>query len=167
MTTATAVTPDDRRLLLRIVEESYDRSTWNDTNLRSSIKGVSAHEARWRPRRARRNVAEIVLHCAYWKYIVRRRLLGDRRQTFPLKGSNWFEVAARLTEGQWSDYVALLQEQHKKLCQTLRTLERELLYSSSSSRELTRQVFGVAMHDAYHTGQIRLIRALYGRTKKD
>ncbi len=167
MTTATAVTPDDRRLLLRIVEESYDRSTWNETNLRSTIRRVGAREAGWRPRHAKRSIAEIVLHCAYWKYALRRRLLGDRRGTFALKGTNWFEVPARLSDEQWSGYVALLDEEHKKLRGAIRRTEQPLLYSSGSARGLTQRVFGVAMHDAYHTGQIRLIRALYRRTKKD
>ncbi|NUQ50463.1 MAG: ATP-binding cassette domain-containing protein, partial [Phycisphaerae bacterium] len=32
---------------------------------------------------------EIALHAAYWKYVTRRRLRGDKRGSFPLKGSNW------------------------------------------------------------------------------
>ena len=167
MATPTAVIPDDRRLLLRIVEEAYDLATWNETNLRSTIRRVLAEEAGWRPRHARRNIAEIVLHCAYWKYALRRRLLDERRGSFSLKGTNWFEVPRRLSKEQWSDYVALLDEEHKKLCRAVRGTEKELLYSSSSARDLTQRVFGVAMHDAYHTGQIRLIRAIYGRMKKN
>ena len=30
------------------------------------------------------------MHAAYWKYVARRRLLGDKRGSFSLEGSNWF-----------------------------------------------------------------------------
>ena len=32
-----------------------------------------------------------------------------------------------------------------------------------TDRELVRKIFGVAMHDAYHTGQVHLIQAQYKR----
>jgi hypothetical protein len=150
---------DGRRLLLRIVEEAYDRPTWNGTNLRSTLVRVTPAVAGWRPRSGRRSIAEIVLHCAYWKYALRRRLTGERRGGFALKGTNWFEVPGRLTPQRWDECVALLDQEHRKLCEALRVTH----YSPGADGALSRKVFGLAMHDAYHTGQIRLIRALCKR----
>ena len=153
MSTATKTAPADGDLLLRILEEGYRRSTWNDTNLLKAIKGVGPSEAAWRPEHGRHNIAEIVLHCAYWKYMVRRRLLGDRRRTFPLKGSDWFEVEAPMTEARWTECVKLLDDHHENL----------LAAAKQAGRARAEQVYGIAMHDAYHTGQVHLIRAMYGR----
>ena len=47
-------------------------------------------ESAWRPHPARHSIQEIVVHAAYWKYAVRRRLKGEKRGSFPLKGSDWF-----------------------------------------------------------------------------
>jgi hypothetical protein len=161
--TSTLTAPDQPALMLRIVDECYNRPTWNETNLRSSLKGVTAAEAGWRPPKARRTIAEIVAHCAYWKYIVRRRLSGDRRRTFPLKGSDWPQVPRPVTEAQWSGYLSIIDDEHEKLGAVLRDAGRALADGSSSGRRRAGQVYGIATHDAYHTGQIRLIRAMYKR----
>lgn len=90
-------------LLLRCIDEAFDRKSWHGTNLRGSIRGLTATEASWRAQPERKNVHEIVLHCAYWKYTVRRRLTGEKRGSFPLKGANWFErpCNGRIDERQW------------------------------------------------------------------
>ncbi len=163
--TATATVADDRQLLLRIVEEAYRQSTWNGTNLRSSLRHVSAREAGWRPRHATHNIAEIVLHSAYWKFSIRRRLNGDRKATFAFKGKDWFEVEKPLDDKTWARLLGVLDDEHKKLTDAIRRSGRDLEYGSSESRELVRKLFGVAMHDAYHTGQIHLIQAQYERAR--
>ena len=86
VTIDTPSTTDDRQLLLRMVEEAYRQSTWNGTNLRASLKHLTTEQADWRPPHARYNIAEIVLHSAYWKFAIRKRLTGDRKATFALKG---------------------------------------------------------------------------------
>ena len=64
----------DRDLLLRILDDAYERKAWHGTNLRGSLRGVTADEARWRPAPGRHNIWELAVHCAYWKYTVRRKL---------------------------------------------------------------------------------------------
>lgn len=157
-------TRDDRDLLLRLVEEAYDRPTWNGTNLRSSIRRVKAAEAAWLPRGGRRSIADFVVHCAYWKYALRRNLLGQPRGSFALKGSNWFTIERPLTEARWAELVGLSDDEHRQLCEAIRTTAKALRYGSGPGGALTRKVFGVAMHDAYHTGGIRQIRAAYRRS---
>ncbi len=165
MASAATAAADDRALLLRIVDESYDKPTFNDTNLRSTLRRVTAAEAAWRPRGAKYNIAEIVVHCAYWKYAIRRRLTGEPPRSFPVKGSNWFAVPNRLTGAQWSEYVRLLDDEHRKLRTAVREVDRALAYGSSSGRNAVRWVFGIAAHDAYHTGQIHLLRAMHKRRR--
>ena len=52
---------------------------------------------------------------------------------------------------------------HKHLAAAIRGSEHDLQYDAGTDRELVRKLFGVAMHDAYHTGQIQLIQAQYTR----
>ena len=85
------------RLLLRMLEQAFDRKSWHGPNLRGSIRGVSASDAAWRPADGRHSIAEQVLHAAYWKYVVRRKLTGEKRGSFALPGSNWFSVPATLS----------------------------------------------------------------------
>ena len=73
-----------RVLLLGLVDEAYDHTAWHGPNLKSSVRRVVPEEAVWRPRPGRRHIAEMVVHCAYWKYAVRRWLLDQKRGSFPL-----------------------------------------------------------------------------------
>src|SRR6516225_447107 len=94
-------------LLLRNLDHAYNQKGWHGPNLRGSIRGLSARLASWRPGPKRRSIADIVVHCAYWKYAVRRSLRGDKRGSFPLKGSNWFLLPEPLSDSEWRSYVAL------------------------------------------------------------
>ena len=142
----------DRDLLLRILDDAYERKAWHGTNLRGSLRGVTADEARWRPAPGRHNIWELAVHCAYWKYTVRRKLTGEKRGSFPRKGSNWLPVA-----GDWQDDLRLLRDEHRALRSAIAGASAQQL------KKLERLIYGVAAHDAYHTGQIQLIKRLRGR----
>ena len=98
-------------LLLRLVDEAYEIQTWHGPNLRGSLRGVTAAEASRRPAPGRHNIWEIAVHAAYWKYAVRRRILGEKRGSFPLKGSNWFVRPRAGTD--WREDLATLGETHR------------------------------------------------------
>src|SRR3954452_20585561 len=82
-------------------DQAYDHQSWHGPNLKGSIRRLSGTDAIWRPGPGRHNVAEIVVHAAYWKYAVLRRLLGMKRGSFPLQGSNWFVREAPYGEQAW------------------------------------------------------------------
>src|SRR3970040_2205485 len=103
------------QILLNLIDESYERKAWHGPNLRGSIRGLSAREAAWRPGPKRHNIWEIVVHCAYWKYALRRRLLREKRGSFPLRGSNWFRRHEKASEESWRADIELLKTCHKTM----------------------------------------------------
>jgi hypothetical protein len=142
-------------LLLQVLDQGYEKKAWHGPNLKQSLKGVTAREAAWRFHQGRHNIWEIALHAAYWKYAVRRRLRGDPRGSFPLKGSNWFRRPTVSSERAWRGDRELLEQEHRKLRQAIAALAR------GKSRDVRwDMVFGVAFHDVYHAGQIRLLHRL-------
>ncbi len=151
-------------VLSRMLERAYDKVGWHGPNLRGSIRGLSAAQAGWRPRVGRHCIADIVVHCAYWKYAVRRRLTGEQRGSFPLKGSNWFELPPRLTDADWNSYRRLLENEHRQLRDAVadfRRREDELLDNPPNGQiSYLRLIIGIASHDLYHTGQIQLLKRL-------
>jgi uncharacterized damage-inducible protein DinB len=157
------------RHLLVVLDQAYNRRSWHGTNLRGSIRGLSAAQATWRPGRGRHNIWELVVHAAYWKYAVRRRLTGEGRGTFALKGSNWFTRPASRHRSQWPEEwradIALLDQEHRKLRDAVSTIAERSL-DARTGRRNDRTLFliaGVAAHDLYHAGQIQLIKALSRR----
>ncbi len=150
------------QLLLQNLDEAYDRSAWHGPNLRGSLRGVSAKEAAWRPAPGRHNIWEVAVHAAYWKYAVRRRIAGEKRGSFPLKGSNWFPRRSAAKEKAWRQDLALLAQEHLRLREAVARLRDSALDhpSGSSNTNLSRLIRGAAMHDVYHAGQIQLLKRL-------
>jgi uncharacterized damage-inducible protein DinB len=150
------------RQLLHFLDEAYDHKSWHGTNLRGSIRGLTAEEASWRPSKKRHNIWEIVMHCAYWKYAVRRRITGEKRGSFPLKGSNWFRRPVTLAGEEWKKDVELLEETHLFLRRAVESLSPSDLSKLSPKKEysLAATIRGIASHDLYHAGQIQLLKRL-------
>ena len=146
-------------LLLDLVDEAYDRKAWHGPNLRGSIRGISPADAEWRPAAGRHNIRELVVHAAYWKYAVWRRLTGAKQGSFRLAGSNWF---ARPSSEPWKADVALLDESHARLRAAVEALSARDLGrpGRGGGHSARRMIAGVAAHDLYHAGQIRLIKTL-------
>jgi uncharacterized damage-inducible protein DinB len=144
-------------VILELFEEAFERKTWHGPNLWQSLKGVTAKQAAWRPGPSRHNIWEEALHAAYWKYAVRRRLQGGQRGSFAIKGSNFFPrpQLGRSSEEDWKADKAILRQEHAALRSAV-----EHTLTKPVSTKVMRMLWGVALHDVYHAGQIRLLRRL-------
>ncbi len=158
----TQPTAGELSLLLRIIDESYERKAWHGPNLKGSIRGLSAEQVAWRPRPDRHSIAENVVHCAYWKYAVRRRLTGEKRSSFVLKGSNWFAISSPFTELAWKECTTLLDREHRDLREIVAAFPPERLqdFPRGGKVHFITQIYGIALHDVYHAGQIQLLKRL-------
>lgn len=149
-------------LLLDLVDQAFDHPAWHGTPLWGSIRGITAREAAWRPGRGRHSIWDLVLHTAYWKYIVRRRLLRDPSLEFPRAGSNWPTLPERLDTRAWKRDVALLKEQHRLLREVIARFPAARLRRKAwrSTWTNAQNIYGIASHDLYHAGQIQLLKKL-------
>jgi uncharacterized damage-inducible protein DinB len=145
------------QLILTLLEEAYEKKTWHGPNLKQALRGVNARQAAWRPGPGRHNIWEETLHAAYWKYAVRRRIEGGKRGSFALQGSNFFArpEKGKFNEAAWRQDRELLEREHRALRAAMVTL-----LQTARSAKLLRQLYGVAFHDVYHAGQIRMLRRL-------
>jgi hypothetical protein len=143
-------------LLLANLDAAYEKRGWQGTNLRGSLRGVTAEEALRRPAKGRHNIWELAVHAAYWKYRVRQRLTGGKRGGFPIKGSNWFSSPARADEKEWRNVVRLLHDEHGRLRDAVASMTAAHLRDPKTLRV----AYGVAAHDVYHTGQIQLVKRM-------
>lgn len=153
------------RLLLRLLDQGFDHAAWHGPTLGGAIRGLTARQAAWRPGKGRHNVWEIVLHTAYWKYAVRRRLTGGPLGAFPREGSNWLPLPSKVDEPHWRADVRLLKDEHRKLRRSVAALPPAVLGRRLGKKRWTysETIHGVAMHDLYHAGQIQLVKRLRER----
>ena len=144
--------------LLALLDEAYDKRAWHGPTLRGALRGVTAAQAARRPGRGRHNVWELAVHCAYWKYAVRRRLTGEKRGRFPLQGSNWFPRPEEASERAWKADLALLAREHRLLREVVASLPPAGLDGSAAGRRRAHMLRGIAAHDLYHAGQVSLTK---------
>ncbi len=150
-------------LLIDVIDQAYNKRAWHGTNLRGSIRGLSTEQAVWRPGKGRHNIWEIALHAAYWKYTIRRRLLGEKRGSFPLKGSNFFVRTSANGSSDWNRDARLLDDVHAKMREAIASLPASRLHKNVQGSKWTyaQLVYGIASHDLYHAGQIQLLKRLF------
>src|SRR5436309_1151304 len=156
-------------LLLRLLDEGFDRKAWHGPTLRGGLRRVDPATAAFRPHPGRHNIWEHAIHAAYWKYAVRRRITGEDRGSFPIKGSNWFvrpdaAVHPDDWEEAWQADLKVLAETHRALRAAVADFDpRRLDKAWAGSKYVpSRQILGVALHDVYHAGQIALLKRLAG-----
>jgi hypothetical protein len=154
--------------LVGLVEEGFQKPAWHGPNLRGALRGVDAEEAIWRPEKSRHNIWEIVVHAAYWKYTVSKRLTGSKKPDFPMQGKNWFiRDGSGLSKNEqtkrWKSDLELLARMHKEVRDAVAIIkESDLNRPMRGSRQTAvRNLTGIAFHDVYHAGQIQLLRRMY------
>ncbi len=150
------------KTLLACLDQAYDRKSWHGTNLRGSLRGIAIKTVAWRPAPGRHNIWEIVVHAAYWKYAVYRRLAGEPRGSFTHKGSNWFARPQEFTETAWRTDLKLLAETHKLLRAAVAAMKPGDLHKIFPGGKLSNfaLISGIIAHDLYHAGQIQLLKRL-------
>jgi uncharacterized damage-inducible protein DinB len=153
------------RELLASIDEAYNRRSWHGTNLRGSIRGVDLETAARRPKAGRHNIWELVVHAAYWKYDIRRRLTGEKPGSFALEGSNFWKRPDVDLDGEtaWKRDIALLDAEHKRLRGAVEAFPKSRWTQKAPGKPFTFAglVRGVAAHDLYHAGQIQVLKTLF------
>jgi uncharacterized damage-inducible protein DinB len=154
---------------------------WHGPSTREVLHGVTAEEAAERPIPNAHTIWEIVLHLTVWAREVRRRVLGGEA-AIPGEG-DWPEAPGPAhpagaggapsaavpapSEGAWAASLADLAAAHATLLATLDDFPAGKLderYGTRRDQPLGAgttygaMLYGVALHDAYHTGQIALLK---------
>lgn len=152
-------------LLVEAIQPSGGHGGWHGGPTPvGAVRGVTPEQAHWSPTRRRKSIWALALHIAYWKYSVRRLMEGSARGVFPRSPSNWPQPPTRPDARTWSDDAALLREEHRRLIQVAQRIQPELLpRRPPGARRWTYGdlLIGIAAHDAYHTGQIQLLKRLW------
>ncbi len=148
--------------LLAGIQEGFNARAWYGDNLKRTLQKLEYEEACWHSAPGQSSIWELVLHASYWKFVIWRRLAGEKQAKFPREGEDWYSrPLPEMTEAQakkaWKADLALLNAEHNRLLEAVKALSPERL----EKENLAFYLRGIAMHDVYHIGQIAMIRAMY------
>ena len=154
--------PAEIRTLLLYLDQAFGRRAWHGTTLSAAVRGLTVKQALWRPGPRRHNIWELVLHTAYWKSTVHRRLTGGERGTFPRPGVDWPSLPERPDAREWARDVRLLKSEHALFRKMVEDFPAARLHKRIPGTRFIpiEQIQGIAAHDLYHCGQIQLLKRL-------
>ncbi|HEY8105702.1 MAG TPA: DinB family protein [Gemmatimonadales bacterium] len=140
---------------------------WHGPSARQVLGGVTASAAAARPIAGGHSIWELVLHIIAWRNEVARRVEGGEPAE-PAEG-DWPPVA-ETTDAAWARTLTRLEGSHRGLTAALGKLAEARLDERVGQRDrsvgsgVTYYVtlHGVAQHDAYHLGQVSVLKRALG-----
>jgi hypothetical protein len=151
--------------IIRLLDPEPGTRLWHGgASTLGCLRGVAADQAAWKPHPDRHSIWALTLHLAYWKYAVRRHLDDSPMGSFPRSPSNWPAVPDPPDERSWKDDRTLLRREHEQLVAAIRGFDPGRLDEEapgSGAYRLADLLYGIAMHDAYHVGQIQMLKRIY------
>ncbi|MEX0722167.1 MAG: DinB family protein [Balneolaceae bacterium] len=132
--------------------------------LMGCLRGVHAKQAVWKPAPERNSIWDLVLHMAYWKYIITQKLNPDLPKGFERSPANFPSVPEDYSENDWKSDKALLKKTHDTLVEEIKAFPTEKLDEICPTKKdwtYAQLISGIAAHDTYHIGQVQVLKKLF------
>ncbi|WP_379135811.1 DinB family protein [Paenibacillus sp. sgz500958] len=148
-------------VLLQNWDYCMDVEDWSPP-LRDALDGVDHVQASWKPQGEEGNsIWETINHLTYYKERLLRKLKG-LEQLPDLENNTATFTVTESGEDAWQNAVAKLKKVHADLREIIEALEEGAYDWGGSGHAPGEEVMSLILHDAYHTGQIVLLRKLQG-----
>jgi uncharacterized damage-inducible protein DinB len=153
----------------KLLAKTWSSDPWHGPDTKGLLKGLSPEAAASRPVSTAHTIWEVVLHMTAWQREVLARLDG-KKPSLPEMG-DWPAVpdpTAAAWKGARQDLERSLNELVRRM-KALRDRDLDVLVGATRSRPLgsgvsrAEMALGVLQHNAYHSGQIALLRKALGR----
>jgi uncharacterized damage-inducible protein DinB len=149
-----------RDVIVTALDEVYRGPAWHGPAVLEALDGVDAALASRTGFGTRNSIWDLVLHLAHGRHLLIERI-NNRVEPFPREiREPWWPVSiVDRSDEAWRRDLALLDEYHTKLVDTTRSASDAALARKPApgDQPIGQQLLGVAIHDAYHAGQIRLL----------
>ena len=153
--------------IVRELEHAHAGSPWHGPSRSAVLADVTVAEAARRPSARGHSIWALVLHMSAWTGEVARRVREGNPRT-PTE-RDWPEPPPA-SEAAWREALASLDRAHRELVAAVRGSTPTRLDERTGVTDdpmagggATYRVMlhGLAQHDAYHTGQIALLKRLF------
>jgi uncharacterized damage-inducible protein DinB len=162
----------DPQTLTRLVDQlrrAYEGDAWHGPSVREALEGVTAEQATRKVLPTAHTIHALTHHIAAWADEVRKRLEG-RAPQLPDDG-DFPAPDESLTEVQWEALRARLDRVHASLVEAILALDPSRVHDRVGGERdaplgtgvtYYGMVHGLIQHDAYHAGQIVLLKRAMG-----
>jgi len=144
------------------IERSVSGPMWHGSALADLVNDVTAEQAARRAIPGAHTIWELVLHVTSWTEIARERLIGSAKAD-PTPEEDWPPVPDASPEA-WRATLERLKAAHRELAADVAKLGDSDLIGRVPGKDHTvlTMVHGIIEHDAYHGGQIAILKKALG-----
>lgn len=149
-----------RDVLLEQLTACYDEDTWF-VSLKTVLDGVTVEEAAWKPENVDNSIWETVSHIIFWNERWLQRYRGELNEPQDVENTGTFKSAETDWDATLEKLWAVMDEWRDKLT----AITKEKLVSPVNAQYQAPWHSPLAqqnIHNAYHIGQILLLRKLQG-----
>lgn len=157
------------RLIAGQIRMAYDGPAWHGPGLREILADVDATQAAARPVAGAHTIWELVVHMTAWTREVGRRLRGSD-PALPPEG-DWPAVDL-VSDESWDAARTALADAHDLLARSVDAFPASKLATAVGAQRdaplgtgvsFTEMLHGLVQHDAYHGGQVSLLKKALAR----
>jgi len=155
--------------LSRIADQAkrmFHGQAWHGPSVQESLVGVDAEIAFDHPIPGAYSIWELILHLASTQAALLRRILGE---SIAVQDGELLHPAPETpSEEEWAAVLALLGKQEEDLQQAIADFPEERLHAplTPGGTSAYNNFQGHVQHNAYHVGQIKLLKRL-ARNRRD
>jgi uncharacterized damage-inducible protein DinB len=142
-----------------LLKHGYDGTPWYGTPLRKQLGDVTAQQAAGRPIPRAHTIWQVVLHVIAWRQVAVRLLAGETADDLS-NDTNWPEPPTTAGNAAWEETLDTLARTQGELTAALEQMSDDRLREKAPGKRysLYALLHGIIHHDAYHAGQIALLR---------
>ncbi|MFD0589120.1 DinB family protein [Paenibacillus sp. GCM10027627] len=148
-------------MLLLQREFCWDKEEWI-VPLSATLDGLSAQQAAWKPAGGGNSIWETVRHMNYYNKRVLQRLAGEAVGQADENAQTFIAEEAQESEDEWRAECEDVHRLSAELHQAIAGLSESDLEKPYGSSTTCWELAAWVLHDAYHSGQIVLLRKQQG-----
>ncbi|MBC7921502.1 MAG: DinB family protein [Ferruginibacter sp.] len=154
--------------IIHLLKNTYDGTPWYGPSVKALLSGVTAAQAKVRPLANGHTIGEIVGHVTAWREFTWHKLQGrhggpEANFDIHTPQQDW-PTAERTSPADWQARLSQLETSQQQLIRSLEALSDHELAITVPGRKYALYVLlhGIIQHDAYHAGQIALLKKALG-----
>lgn len=135
---------------------------WHGPAIQQVLKDVTAEEAREKPATGGACIWELLLHMRAWEQEAMKGMAGERVRMENISHEEDWPPLTDSSDAAWDAFKAQVATEHRELREALKKLTPEHLEQNVDSDfkyPLYALIHGIIAHEAYHAGQIGLIKS--------
>lgn len=142
--------------IVKLFEDLQHGDCWIGNNFKETIHGVDALKAAKTITAGGNSIWQLTSHIIYWRTTVVNRLTGSDNPP-PFKD---FLLPGKLSEASWKQTLHDFEAAYHSLRNAVHNIKDEQLDKPTIRKEQTfyQLIMGCLQHDAYHLGQMMLLK---------